>query len=76
MVYAVVIEAFKLGTCLGEPVAIRQWTINKLPNDSFSVDNAIMLSNSNRWPLMIDPQRQANKWIRNMEAARNIKTVE
>ena len=36
----------------------------KLPNDSFSIDNAIMLERSNRWPLMIDPQNQANKWRR------------
>ena len=67
--------AFKLGACLGEPVQIRSWTIAKLPNDSFSIDNAICLYNSGRWPLCIDPQRQANKWIRNMEAARSVKVV-
>lgn len=26
-----------------------------------------VFSNSNRWPLMIDPQGQANRWIKNME---------
>eukprot|EP00501_MAST-03F_sp_TOSAG23-6_P000128 GSMAST32.ASY1.ANO1.130.1 assembled CDS len=46
----------------------REWTINKLPNDSFSIDNAIILDKSARWPLMIDPQMQANKWVRNMES--------
>ena len=66
---------FKLTGCLGDQVAIRNWVINKLPNDSFSVDNAIMMSNSGRWPLCIDPQRQANKWIRNSEAARGVKVV-
>ena len=30
--------------------------INRLPNDSFSIENGIMLFRSNRWPLMIDPQ--------------------
>ena len=34
---------------------------------SFSLDNAIIVTNSHRWPLMIDPQGQANKWIKNME---------
>lgn len=34
---------------------------------SFSIDNAIIVSNARRWPLMIDPQAQANKWIKNME---------
>ncbi|KAJ0405408.1 hypothetical protein ATCC90586_009447 [Pythium insidiosum] len=31
------------------------------------LDNGIIVFNSRRWPLMIDPQGQANKWIRNME---------
>lgn len=35
--------------------------------DPFSVDNGIIVFNSRRWPLLIDPQGQANKWIRNME---------
>ena len=57
-------DGFTLRSTLGEEVAIREWVINKLPNDEFSVENAIMLERSNRWPLMIDPQGQANKWIK------------
>jgi dynein heavy chain, axonemal len=64
-----------LAATLGEPVQIRAWTIAKLPNDSFSIDNAIMLYKSNRWPLMIDPQGQANKWVRNMEGPNGLKVV-
>ncbi|POM65737.1 Axonemal dynein heavy chain, partial [Phytophthora palmivora] len=60
---------------LGEAVQIRAWTIAKLPNDSFSIDNAIMLQRSNRWPLMIDPQGQANRWVKNMEESNNLKVV-
>ena len=60
-------ETFSLQSSLGDPVAIRHWTLNALPNDSFSIENAIMLNQSNRWPLMIDPQGQANNWIKNME---------
>jgi dynein heavy chain len=49
-------------------VTIGKWTNNeKLPNDAFSIDNAIILKNSRRWPLMIDPQLQANNWIKIME---------
>merc|ERR1711871_1125424 len=62
-------ETFKLSETLGEPVKIREWTIQKLPNDAFSIDNAIMLERSDRWPLMIDPQGQANRWICNMAGA-------
>ena len=32
-------------------------------------------SNSNRWPLMIDPQGQANKWIKNMEKTKNLHVI-
>ena len=41
---------------IGYQVKIRQWLIDKLPNDAVSVDNAIVMDNSRRWPLMIDPQ--------------------
>ena len=68
-------SAFKLATVLGEPVKIRDWTIDGLPNDSFSVDNAIVMSKSRRWPLIIDPQGQANKWIRNMEKKNSLAVV-
>ena len=55
---------FSLRDTLGSEVEIREWVINKLPNDELSVNNAIMMEQSNRWPLMIDPQGQANKWIK------------
>ncbi|TMW61529.1 hypothetical protein Poli38472_012720 [Pythium oligandrum] len=68
-------DKFSLTVTLGDPVKIREWTIAKLPNDSFSIDNAIMLTRSNRWPLMIDPQGQANRWVKNMEEHNNLKVV-
>ena len=49
-------EVFSVNAVLGEQVKIRAWNIAGLPVDSFSVDNAIIVSNSRRWPLMIDPQ--------------------
>jgi len=66
---------FKLSDTLGNPVEIRDWVINKLPNDGFSIDNAIMLYKSDLWPLMIDPQSQANKWVRKSEADNQLKVV-
>lgn len=47
---------FSLKTVLGNPVQIRDWIISGLPNDSFSTDNGIIVANSRRWPLLIDPQ--------------------
>jgi dynein heavy chain len=62
-------DNFSLTTCLGDAVQIREWTIARLPNDGFSIDNAIMLFKSDSFPLMIDPQGQANNWIRALEGA-------
>ncbi|CAL1529525.1 unnamed protein product, partial [Lymnaea stagnalis] len=68
-------EDFSLTNTLGDPVKIRSWNIAGLPTDSFSVENGIIISNSNRWPLMIDPQGQANKWIKNMEKQNNLHVI-
>eukprot|EP00746_Dinoflagellata_sp_MGD_P128313 gnl/MRDRNA2_/MRDRNA2_62704_c0_seq1.p1 gnl/MRDRNA2_/MRDRNA2_62704_c0~~gnl/MRDRNA2_/MRDRNA2_62704_c0_seq1.p1 ORF type:complete len:2643 (+),score=576.00 gnl/MRDRNA2_/MRDRNA2_62704_c0_seq1:1172-7930(+) len=59
-------ETFSLEKCLGQAVVIRSWTIAGLPNDSFSIENGIIIDKSRRWPLCIDPQGQANKWIKKM----------
>lgn len=58
---------FQLQNVLGDSVSIRSWNIFGLPSDSFSIESAIIIHNARRWPLMIDPQGQANKWIKNME---------
>ena len=60
-------EVFSLAKVLGDPVKIRQWQLAGLPNDSFSVDNAIIVDKTRRWPLMIDPQGQANQWVKRFE---------
>lgn len=52
---------------LGDPVLIRNWQVDGLPRDALSTENAILISNSRRWPLFIDPQCQANRWVKNMQ---------
>ncbi|KOX76420.1 Dynein heavy chain 7, axonemal [Melipona quadrifasciata] len=66
---------YQLTQILGDPVSIRSWNIFGLPSDLFSIDNAIIVTNSRRWPLMIDPQGQANKWVKNMEKNNNIHVI-
>ncbi|XP_076387685.1 dynein axonemal heavy chain 7 [Megachile rotundata] len=66
---------FQLRDILGDPVLIRSWNIFGLPNDTYSIDNAIIIVNARRWPLMIDPQGQANRWIKNMERTNNLNVV-
>lgn len=51
---------------LGDAVKIRNWQLAGLPKDNLSVQNGVIVQYSNRWPLFIDPQGQANKWIKNM----------
>ncbi|KAH9642760.1 hypothetical protein HF086_010413, partial [Spodoptera exigua] len=63
---------YSLIKVLGEPVTIQQWNIDGLPADDFSVESAIIIMTARRWPLMIDPQGQANRWIKNMEKPNNI----
>ncbi|XP_075973125.1 dynein heavy chain 3, axonemal [Anticarsia gemmatalis] len=68
-------EQFSLITTLGEPVIIRAWNIAGLPVDAFSIENGIIVQKSRRWALMIDPQEQANKWIKNMERENQMKVI-
>ena len=68
-------ESLSLEKSLGEPVTIRKWILNGLPTDSFSKENAILCYTSRRWPLMIDPQSQANKWIKNLENPNNLSVL-
>jgi len=60
-------QNFKIHNVLGDPMQILNWTIQGLPKDDFSYDNAIILTKSPRFPLLIDPQEQASKWICKME---------
>ncbi|XP_063719575.1 dynein axonemal heavy chain 3-like [Symsagittifera roscoffensis] len=66
---------FDLAGTLCDPVTSREWQLRGLPVDDFSLDNAILVKNSSRWPLMIDPQSQANKWIKNMERVNKLMVV-
>ena len=54
-----------IGT-LSDPVKVRSWQIYGLPKDNLSVENGVIVQFSRRWPLFIDPQGQANKWVKNM----------
>ncbi|XP_015148870.2 dynein axonemal heavy chain 12 isoform X2 [Gallus gallus] len=68
-------ENFSLSNTLGDPIKIRSWNIAGLPTDVFSVDNGVIVENSRRWPLMIDPQGQANKWIKNFEKENHLNVI-
>ncbi|XP_054000578.1 dynein beta chain, ciliary-like [Hylaeus anthracinus] len=50
---------------LSDDAQIAQWNNEGLPTDRMSSENATILMNSTRWPLIIDPQMQGIKWIKN-----------
>ena len=49
-----------------DKVTTMTWTAAQLPSDNLSIENGIIMFKSRRWPLMIDPQNQANKFIKNL----------
>ncbi|KAK3243833.1 hypothetical protein CYMTET_46533 [Cymbomonas tetramitiformis] len=60
-------DKFDLRETLSKAVEVREWNIWGLPTDDVSIDNGILVTRGRRWPLMIDPQGQANKWVKAME---------
>ncbi|ESO06977.1 hypothetical protein HELRODRAFT_171012 [Helobdella robusta] len=49
---------------LSDDAKLAKWQNEGLPNDRMSSENATILTNAERWPLMIDPQLQGIKWIK------------
>ena len=54
---------------------IAAWNTEGLPADAVSAENGVILTSSVRWPLLIDPQLQGIKWIREKERGRNLQVV-
>lgn len=50
---------------MGDPMTIMDWQIDKLPADSVSICNAIMIEKGFRKPFLIDPQLQGSTWLKN-----------
>ncbi|KAM3963287.1 dynein heavy chain at 62B [Aphomia sociella] len=68
-------STFVFKDILGTDIKIQNWCIAGLPRDSFSIDNGIIQDNSMRWSLLVDPQGQANKWIKTMEKSNDLQVL-
>ncbi|MCJ8738378.1 hypothetical protein PDJAM_G00035190 [Pangasius djambal] len=52
-------------TMLMDDADLAAWQNEGLPADRMSTENATILTSCERWPLMVDPQLQGIKWIKN-----------
>ena len=60
-------EGLSVQKLLTDEVEISKWASEGLPGDELSIQNGILTTRSNRWPLCIDPQMQAVNWIKEKE---------
>merc|ERR1719262_1192458 len=63
-------EKVDLVNFLVDQGTIGEWALEGLPSDDLSVHNGIMVTRSSRFPLMVDPQGQALRWIKSKEQER------
>ena len=60
---------------LASDAVIAGWATQGLPADRVSSENGAIMTNSQRWCLIIDPQMQGILWIKNKEAANNLQVT-
>jgi len=51
---------------LANPIKLNKWQLAALPTDGLSTQNGILMDVARRWSLIIDPQGQANTYIKRM----------
>ena len=61
---------------LTDLVTVREWNLNGLLADKLSIENGIYTSNVKRWPLIINPQNQGNRWIKKNEGIKVVKQTQ
>ncbi len=49
---------------LADPLQVSTWTLKGLPNELQSIENIAFMHHCHKFPLMIDPQGQACKYIK------------
>ena len=65
-------EKFSFEEAVGDAMEMRRWTMKGLPNDTISREKGLTVYRTTKVPLIVDPQSQANKWIKSVEKDRNL----
>jgi dynein heavy chain len=69
-------DAFNAAEFLaGGALRLNEWRAAGLPADGFSAESGAIAAYGRRWPYMLDPQGQAVRWVKGMEAAKGLRTV-
>lgn len=68
-------DDFSLQKILSSAIEIREWNLCGLPTDEVSSENGILMNRARRWPLLIDPQSQANTWIKTLYSKDGLRVI-
>ncbi|KAG6453385.1 hypothetical protein O3G_MSEX008144 [Manduca sexta] len=67
-----VTDDLNITNMLVENATISEWTLQGLPNDELSVQNALIVTKASSYPLLVDPQSQGKNWIKNKESTNEL----
>lgn len=65
-------KSLNITNMMVESATVSEWMLQGLPNDELSVQNALIVTKSSSYPLLIDPQTQGKMWIKTKEEKNNL----
>ncbi|EUB64627.1 Dynein heavy chain 10, axonemal [Echinococcus granulosus] len=68
-------KPFSLVHLLTDEVTVTNWKDAGLPGDDSGVQNGILTMRASRFPILIDPQQQALKWIKRLEENNSLRVA-